>query len=190
MKRMLAILCLLLGSEQTVFSDWKLGKIYNDSDLKLESAWRHKHKSKPRYISTVTSSLNKAKPSQRVTDITYSVSSKQDPMSILVKNNTETYDIFFDSHATHSLEWKRGKTQKAAPSLKNQGCSITDGPNCARVWMTVSAIAKGNGWKPVGGIKEISAAFYAHDEEPMITLDLTIKGINGSYSLSLSEQAG
>ncbi|HSW75856.1 MAG TPA: hypothetical protein VLG50_02335 [Candidatus Saccharimonadales bacterium] len=169
MKRMLLVVCLLVSSQQTVFSDWKLGKIYNNSDLTLDSAWRHKNTGQKRSIPAITA---KIKPSLKIIDINYTISQKLGTISISAHYKNQFYDIFFDRHPTHSLQWQRSKTQ-----ANDKSCSIEDGSHCARVWMK---LADG---------KDAAASFGYDDisDEPMITLDVTIQGKNGSYSLFLAE---
>ncbi|MFA5998644.1 MAG: hypothetical protein WC747_01325 [Candidatus Babeliales bacterium] len=182
MKRMLLMMSLLLSSEQTVFSDWKLGKIYNDSDLKFDSARRHKSKQKKNPIYVVTKALNDALPHQRIVAINYHISQKLGTISILAIGGTQKYDIFFEGHSTYALESKRAKTQAITTMSYNSGCKVTDGSYCARVWMNL--------FSDRIDATPIAKAFYPHDtepNEPMITLDLTIQGTKGSYSLSLSE---
>ena len=178
MKRMM-ILCLLLGNDKAVFSDWKLGTIYNNSDLKFESAWRNKSKQKKKGIPSITDALRAtlSLPHQRIVKINYIISQDLGTFSILASDGKQKYDIFFDSQATHSIAWQRSKTQVITPSLNNQGCSIADGTNCARVWI------------PIASVKEIVAtqAYDIEKDEPIPTFDLTIGIKNGHYALALSE---
>lgn len=162
-----AIVCLT----QAILSDWTLDAIYNESDLKLDGAYRLKKggKRKGTYLDKKIHASNQSKP---VTLINYKIFTKADNQGylciVLHDAQDEKYELFFDSQPSHAIEWQRSKTMKfsAEPDL------VKETGLYARTFL------KHDGHEDV-------KANYAYEDS--ISLDLIIKGKNGNYSLQLGE---
>jgi hypothetical protein len=164
----------LLISVQAMFSDWKLNAIYNESDLRLDGAFRLKNgKAKTTFVDK---NLKSAK-SKKVSMIGYKVvtdAAKQGHLCIAMHSvfddkQNQAYELCFDSQATHSIAWNRSKAQEIGKALTE----VEGGPLHARAKLKKGGTV----------VAEVNASYSGNDVE----FDLTIKGDGGVYGLRLSE---
>lgn len=157
----------------SVSADWTLGTIYNNSDLILDQAWRYSSSGKTRTLSSFTKLLQNSYAKHRTSIVVkYHISSQGVALRARDGKGHEV-DIFLDGQPTHSIEWKRKKTQKITQFP--QSCAVSDGAFCARV--LVQDVADG---KSVADPVAVP-----HDTS--MTFSLTITGTQGSYQVTLQE---
>lgn len=174
----LLVMVALLFCCCNLWADWKLAAIYTDqqSDLKLDGAYRLKGKKK---VSTFVDKRIKSAQLKPVIMVDYMVPVDTRSQGFLcislhdLKNLS--FSLCFDSKATHSIEWKRMKSQELAPNASNEGCSIEDGNFCAQAYL-----------KSADGTVIAQAKHSYNVEQKGIEFDVTIYGKAGSYQLELT----
>ncbi len=156
---------------QVVCADWTLNVVYNESDLKLDGAYRLKKggKRKSTYLDKKIKLANQSKPVIMIDYKTFTKADSQGYLCITLHDRyDEKYELFFDSQPAHAIEWHRSKTKKIGTEIE----SVSDTALYARVFL-----------KSVGH-QDVHIR-YAYEEA--IDLDLIIHGKDGLYSLELSE---
>lgn len=154
----------------SVSADWTLGTIYNKSDFVIDRAWHYGMSGKPRTLSSLTKLLSAAVHKHVI--VKYHIASQG-----LALHGHDAYghevDIFLDGQPTHSIEWKRKKTQKITHFP--QMCSVDEGLFCARVLVQDAADGK----------YVATPVAMAHDTPTVF--NMTILGSKGSYQVTLQE---
>ena len=165
-------------------ADWTLHAIYNDSDLKLDGAYRLKNGN---HKSTYVNGKIQNAASKSVTMIGYKnlTEPKSQGHLCISANDThgESFAFCFDSQTSHAMTWGRSKTKKitthahVAASAPTPSDIIDDTVHYARVF-----------FKNHEG-HNIAHAKHAYDNVRDGDFDLMISGSAGLYHLKLSEVA-
>lgn len=167
------IFFMLVAIMQVVAADWKLNVIYNESDLKLDGAYRLKEGGKRK--STYLDKKIKAAVVKPVIMIDYLVVTQaqmQGYLCIVAQNPVgEKCELFFDSQPAHALQWQRMKTTHIGVE-KNQADILDDTSLYARVFLKCL------------GVADVQTKYSYQDDA---VLDLHISGKDGKYSLKLVE---
>lgn len=174
MKNILLNTILLMTVSNCLMADWTLNAIYNDSDLKLDGAFRLKNGKR---YSTFLDKKIKAAVSKTVTMISYknlTYPKSQGLLCITLKSGLgDQYELFFDSQSTHSILWQRPKAKKITMNIDD---AHDDTMRYARVFLKFQG-------------QDQAKAMFGYDDEKGIALDLIIRGKGGVYTLELSEPA-
>ena len=180
MKLLLLFMCSCISG--VLFSDWKLASVYNQSDLKLDGAYRLTNKlGKKKKSATFVDKRVKSAASKPFVVIDYKVlvePRSQGYLCISLKNKfNQVFDLCFDSQPKHAIEWHRSKTTQivahdATPSLLAE---TSDDSLIARAVLKLQDTI-------------LVQAVQPYDvEQNGVEFDLTIKGASGSYTLELSQ---
>jgi hypothetical protein len=156
----------------SLYANWQFGTIYNNSDLVLNHAWKHRASGASQKLSWLTNVVNKAhKKGRSAVIVDYLIDSKGIALRAWNSQGKE-YDIYLDGQVSHSIMWHRSKTN----SITNfpQSCDIKDGSYCARALMQDNKVGTVIG----------SPVAVAHDDEHQF-FDLYLEGKNGNYHISL-----
>ncbi|MBI2352780.1 hypothetical protein HYV11_00875 [Candidatus Dependentiae bacterium] len=161
--------------------NWKLGKIINESDLVLESAWYNRPKKKKiTHLTDIILQNNKRlkkiahnKESLNVISFDYNVSEFSNGCSLLQAKNG--YQILFDGYPTHSLLWNRTVTKpiKEPVDLKHQAVAAQM-PDPHKFHYTARAFIE----DAKGAI--ISSSTQGYNQEN-VSFDIVLSGSLGEY---------
>ena len=166
---LLFVCCVMLHAP--MYTVWKIGTIYNTSDLTITSAWYIKpKKNKIDYLSNLIAQS----PTQKKIICNYTVSDTSHGCSLL--ELSQGYTLSLDHHSPYALFAKRNKSKKKGKSLGKEMCDMTQHDHCARVFLEQTDASK----------EESLVAYTAKGYQGEKTvLHIKLSGSNGIYTVSL-----